>query len=87
MSDAHCTTQHQGGCCRCCDSLRQLKAIPTTYRMTSKPMPFRPSPYAGALLKPLHAFLEAPASQALRKSARSSVAQVRAQMPLCAETC
>ncbi|KAK9787882.1 hypothetical protein WJX73_008548 [Symbiochloris irregularis] len=60
---------------RCCDSLRQLKAIPTTYRMTSKPMPFRPSPYAGALLKPLHAFLDAPSSQTLRKSARSSVAQ------------
>ena len=34
---------------RCCDSLRQLKAIPTTYRMTSKPMPFRPSPYAGTV--------------------------------------
>lgn len=62
---------------RCCEALRQLKAIPTTYRMTSKPTPFRPSPYAGALLNPLHTFLEASSTHSLRRTVRSSIAQAR----------
>jgi len=44
---------------KCKESLKFVRGIIATYRMTNRPLPSEPSPYMASLLQPLTAFLDA----------------------------
>ncbi|XP_011624936.1 conserved oligomeric Golgi complex subunit 2 isoform X1 [Amborella trichopoda] len=55
------------------EDLRQIKGIPTTYRMTNKPPPVRHSPYVSGVLRPLKAFLEGERAAYLASETKSKL--------------
>ena len=60
---------------RCAEALKQLRGIATTYRMTNKPMPTRPSAYVAAVLRPLVEVLEGERRAFLSEGARAALVE------------
>lgn len=60
---------------RCAEALKQLRGIATTYRMTNKPMPTRPSAYVPTVLKPLVDVVDGGKRAFLSEEARSRLVE------------
>eukprot|EP00884_Botryococcus_braunii_P005660 jgi/Botrbrau1/15095/Bobra.0255s0008.1 len=54
---------------RCAVVCKQMNGITATYRMTTRPLPSRPSHYVGGILGPLRTFLDAEPAKLLREAA------------------
>ena len=58
---------------RCVESLKQLKGITATFRMTNKPMPTRHSHFVPTILAPLQAFLDNERTKMFSKTSRQEI--------------